>query len=133
MATNDTTFDDDGSYEIRADEHTNTLYLAFNGTLSEDRMVVAAEETLAAADRLDEGFSIINDISTFSPPSPEAAKPIKTAQQELKQMGVSEVVRVVGADTSAVVSNAFQRRSRKAGYDGETAPTVRAAERKIGL
>lgn len=133
MATSNTTFDDDGSYEIRADTQSNTLYLAFNGTLPEERMVTAADETLSAAEELDEDFSIINDISTFTPPSPEAAKPIKEAQEELKGMGVGAVVRVVGAETSAVVSNAFQRRSRKAGYEGETAPTVEAAERHLGL
>ncbi|MFB6188720.1 MAG: hypothetical protein ABEI57_02450 [Halapricum sp.] len=133
MAIEDTTFDDDGSYEIRADEATNTLYLSFNGSIPKQRMVGAAEETLVAAERLDEGFSIINDISTFSPPSPEAAEPIQEAQQELREMAVGDVVRVVGDDTSAVVVNAFERRSRKAGYGGKTASTVQAAERQLGI
>jgi hypothetical protein len=133
MAIEDTTFDDEGSYEIRADERTNTLYLSFSGALSEQRMTVAAEETLAAAERLEEGFAIINDISTFRPPSPEAAKPIEAAQKELKGMAVGDVVRVIGEETSTVVENAFQRRSRKAGYEGKTAPTVEAAERQLGL
>jgi hypothetical protein len=133
MAIDDTTFDDDGAYEIRADERTNTLYLSFSGALSEQQMTVAAEETLAAAEQLDGGFAIINDISTFRPPSPEAAKPIEAAQTELKGMGVGDVVRVIGEETSTVVENAFQRRSRKAGYDGQTATTVQEAERQLGL
>mgnify|MGYP000722411504 CR=1 FL=1 len=133
MAIEETRFGGDGSYEIRADERTNTLYLSFSGSLEEHRMEVAAEETLAAADQLDSGFAIINDISTFRPPSPEAATPIKEAQQRLKEMDIGNVVRVVGDDTSAVVQNAFQRRSRKAGYEGQTAATVQAAERQLGL
>lgn len=134
MATNKTTFSGDaGSYEIRADERTNTLYLSFSGALEREQMESGAEETLEAAASLDDGFAIINDISAFRPPSPEAAKPIQTAQKELKTMGVGDVVRVIGEETSAVVTNAFQRRSRKAGYEGKTADTVTAAEKQLGL
>lgn len=121
----------DASYEIRADRTENTLYLDFGGTLTADEMEVAADETIEAAKRLDDGFGIINDISEFTPPSPEAAKPIQEAQVELKEMGVGDVVRVVGDDTSTVTENAFQRRSRQAGYEGKTATTVAEAERKL--
>ncbi|MFC6975276.1 hypothetical protein ACFQL1_12465 [Halomicroarcula sp. GCM10025709] len=121
----------DASYEIRADAAANTLYLEFNGTLTAEEMQVAADETVAAAEQLREGFAIVNDISTFTPPSPEAAKPIKEAQVQLKEMGVGDVVRVVAEETSTVTENAFQRRSRQAGYDGKTATSVAAAERKL--
>ena len=114
----------DASYEIRADTATNTLYLTFTGTLT-------ADETLDAAASLTDGFRIINDISAFTPPSPDAAKPIQEAQAHLKEMGVGDVVRVVAEDTSAVTENAFQRRSRKAGYEGKTATSVAEAERKL--
>ncbi|MFC7075390.1 hypothetical protein [Haloarcula halophila] len=121
----------DASYEIRADTAANTLYLEFSGTLTAEEMEVAAEETVAAAEGLRDGFAIINDVSTFTPPSPEAAKPIKEAQVKLKEMGVGDVVRVVGEETSMVTENAFQRRSRQAGYDGKTANSIAAAERKL--
>lgn len=122
---------DDASYEIDADSASNTLYLEFAGTLTAEEMETAAEETIEAADTLDEGFGIINDISAFTPPSPEAAQPIEDAQRELAAMGVGDVVRVVAAETSTVTENAFQRRSRKAGYDGKTATSVSEAEQKI--
>lgn len=122
---------EDASYEIRADPDANTLYLEFSGTLTADEMHTAADETIEAAETLDDGFRIINDISTFTPPSPDAAKPIQEAQIQLKEMGVSDVVRVVADETSKVTENAFQRRSRKAGYDGKTATTVAEAERKL--
>ncbi|MDS0261468.1 hypothetical protein NDI56_18865 [Haloarcula sp. S1CR25-12] len=121
----------DASYEIRADRTASTLYLEFSGTLTAEEMRTAADETVEAAASLDDGFRIINDISEFTPPSPEAAKPIKEAQVELKEMGVSDVVRVVADDTSTVTENAFQRRSRQAGYDGKTATSVAEAERKL--
>ncbi|WP_324756304.1 hypothetical protein [Haloarcula montana] len=121
----------DASYEIRADAAANTLYLEFSGTLTAEEMEVAAEETVAAAEKLREGFAVINDVSAFTPPSPEAAKPIKEAQVKLTELGVGDVVRVVGEETSTVTENAFQRRSRQAGYDGKTATSIAAAERKL--
>lgn len=121
----------DASYEISADRADNTLYLEFSGTLTAEEMETAADETIEAAERLDEGFRIINDISEFTPPSPEAAKPIQEAQVKLKEMGVGDVVRVVADETSTVTENAFQRRSRQAGYEGKTATTVAEAERKL--
>lgn len=121
----------DASYEIRADTVANTLYLEFSGTLTADEMKTAADETVEAAEGLGDGFRIINDISAFTPPSPEAAKPIQKAQAKLKEMGVSDVIRVVAEETSTVTENAFQRRSRQAGYEGKTATTVAEAERKL--
>jgi len=122
---------DDARYEIEADTRSNVLYLTFSGSLTAEEMATAADETVAAAERLDDGFGIVNDISTFTPPSPEAAEPIKEAQVDLKEMGVGDVVRVVADDTSAVTENAFQRRSRQAGYTGKTAGSRAEAERKL--
>ncbi len=121
----------DASYEIRADRTENTLYLEFNGSLTAEEMQTAADETVEVAERLGDGFGIINDISGFTPPSPEAAKPIKEAQAALKELGVGDVVRVVADETSAVTENAFQRRSRAAGYEGKTATTIDEAERQL--
>ncbi|PSQ27547.1 hypothetical protein BRD06_04880 [Halobacteriales archaeon QS_9_67_15] len=41
------------------------------------------------------------------------------------------MVRVVDEETSQVVVNAFERRSRSVGYSGETAETVAEAERLL--
>jgi hypothetical protein len=120
-------------YEVDTDRRTNTLYLTLAGTMSEAEMRDARDETVAAAKRLDSGFDIVNDISTFAPPSPEAAQPIKEAQKRLVEMGVDTTVRVVTDETSAVVTNAFERRSRDAGYTGETAASVAEAERILGV
>lgn len=122
---------DDARYEIRADSASNTLYLTLSGTLTAGEIQDAADETIAAAKTLTDGFRIINDISEFTPPSPAAAQPIKEAQVALAELGLGDVVRVVAAETSAVTENAFQRRSRQAGYEGKTAHSVEAAEQKL--
>jgi hypothetical protein len=99
--------------------------------MEREELEEAADEAVEAAGRLREGFDIINNLSGFAPPSPEAAKPIKRAQAELVEMGVDRVVRVVDEDTSQVVVRAFDRRSQDVGYSGETAPSVAEAERLL--
>ena len=118
-------------FEVHADNASNTLYIELAGRMEPEAIETAADEVLAEAETLSDGFYVINDISEFMPPTPEAAKPIKRAQGELKEMGVGDVVRVVAAETSAVTENAFQRRSRKAGYEGKTAQSVAEAEQML--
>ena len=118
-------------YDIEADTRNNRLYIDLSGRIDADVIDEAATEAVAAAEDLDDGFDIVNDVSGFKPPSPEAAKPIKRAQGKLKEMGVDRVVRVVDADTSSVVVNAFERRSKSVGYSGESADSVGAAERLL--
>jgi hypothetical protein len=118
-------------YEIEADPRTNRLYLNLAGRMDREEMETAADEAVESAERLREGFDIINDLSGFTPPSPAAAKPIKRAQAELQEMGVDRVVRVTDEETSQVVVNAFERRSQDVGYSGETADSVAEAERTL--
>ena len=118
-------------YDIRADTSTNRLYLDITGRVDAEEMQEAADKTISEAETLRSGFDIINDLSGFRPPSPEAAKPIKVAQGELVEMGLNRTVRVVDDDTSQVVVNAFERRSRDVGYSGEQAGSVDEAERLL--
>jgi len=119
------------TYEIEADRRENRLSLDLTGRMDAEALDEAADEAVAAGKQLDEGFDIINDLSGFRPPSPEAAKAIKRAQGELKEMGVDRVVRVVDEETSQVVINAFERRSTDVGYSGETADSRQEAERML--
>lgn len=120
-------------YDVRVDSESDTLYLTLDGRLSADEMKAARDEVVEALGKLPEGFDMINDISTFSPPSPDAAQPIEDAQEEILDSGVGTVVRVVTDDTSTVVRRAFERRSEDVGYEGETAESVAEAERLLGL
>lgn len=119
-------------FDVDTDVRSNRLYIDLNGRLDAETIDDAAVATVEAATRLRGGFDVITDLSGFRPPSPEAAEPIKRAQGELRGMGVDRVVRVVDEDTSRVVVNAFERRSRDVGYSGETADSVEAAERLLG-
>lgn len=119
------------TYEINADTLTNRLHIDLTGRMDADEISAAADVTVDEADRLDDGFDIVTDLSGFKPPSPEAAKPIKRAQAQLKEMGVDRVVRVTDAETSQVVTNAFERRSLDVGYSGETADSLGEAEHML--
>jgi hypothetical protein len=71
------------TYDIEADRRENRLYLDLTGRLDEQTLAVAADAAVEAGQQLDEGFDIVNDLSGFRPPSPEAATAIKRAQGEL--------------------------------------------------
>jgi len=118
-------------FDIDTEVRSNRLYIDLDGKLDAETIAEAADTTIEEAARLDDGFDVVTDLSGFRPPSPEAATPIKRAQGELKEMGVDRVVRVVDEDTSRVVVNAFERRSRDVGYSGETADSVAEAERLL--
>jgi len=118
-------------YEIETDRRSNRLILDLSGRMERDELETAADEAVDAAEDLREGFDVVTNLSGFTPPSPEAAKPIKRAQAALKDLGVDRVVRVVDEETSQVVVHAFERRSRDVGYSGETAETAAEAERML--
>jgi len=120
-------------YDVRVDSESETLYLTLDGKLSEEQMEAARDDVVAELRDLPEGFDLINDISTFAPPSPEAAEPIKEAQEVILDSGVHTVVRVVTEETSTVVRRAFERRSEDVGYEGETVGSVEEAEQLLGL
>ena len=115
-------------YEIQSDIRQNRLYLDLSGKLDADTLDSAATETVEIARDLRDGFDIITDLRGFKPVTPDAAEAIQRAQVELTEMGV---VRVTDEGTSQVVVSAFERRSKKAGYSGETAETKPEAEQLL--
>lgn len=118
-------------YDVHADRGANRLYIDLSGRMEREAIEAAADETVDEAEKLRDGFDVVNDLAGFKPPSPEAATPIKRAQGDLQEMGVNRVVRVVDEETSHVVVSAFERRSKDVGYSGATAGTVAEAERLL--
>ena len=118
-------------YEIESDVRQNRLHLDLSGKLDADTLDSAATETVEVARDLRDGFDIITDLRGFKPVTPDAAKEIQRAQTQLTELGVDRVVRVTDEDTSQVVVSAFERRSKKAGYSGETAETKPEAEKLL--
>lgn len=119
------------SVSIRSDTVENRLYIDLEGRLDVDEIADGAEQAVSAAEELAEGYDIITDLSGFKPPSPDAMKPIKEAQAELKEMGLDRVVRVIDEDTSEIVGLSFNRRSKDVGYTGERAETVEEAKEML--
>lgn len=118
-------------YDMTADRENNRLYIDLAGRMDAEEIEAAAEAAVSEAETLDDEFDIINDLSGFKPPSPEAAEPIKDAQGSLREMGVDRVVRVIDEETSKIVLHAFERRSTDVGYSGERADSVAEAERLL--
>lgn len=118
-------------YEIQSDIRQNRLYLDLSGKLDADTLDSAATETVEIARDLRDGFDIITDLRGFKPVTPDAAEAIQRAQTQLTELGVDRVVRVTDEGTSQVVVSAFERRSKKAGYSGETAETKPEAEQLL--
>ncbi|WP_302083915.1 hypothetical protein [Salinibaculum rarum] len=118
-------------YEITADQQENRLYIDLSGRMDADEIDEAAQTTTEEAEKLRNEFNIVNDLSGFKPPSPEAAEPIQRAQGKLKEMGVDRVVRVIDEETNEVVLHAFERRSQNVGYSGESADSVDEAEQLL--
>jgi hypothetical protein len=114
-------------FDVTTDVRENKLSLTLAGRMDRAELEQAAAATVEAAESLHEGFVIVNDISEFRPPSPEAAKPIKEAQARLRELGMNGAIRIVGEDPNPVVANAFDRRSRDVGYEGDTVQTEREA------
>lgn len=117
--------DSTADYDVEAVPRENRLYIDLDGRLSAAEIAAAAGETEQSLDALDEDFDVVNDLSGFRPPRPEAAAPIKDAQAAIVDAGVGTVVRVTDESTSDVVVNAFKRRSRDVGYTGESADSKR--------
>jgi hypothetical protein len=64
--------------------------------LDEETAHAAAEATIEGAQRLDPGFQMINDISTFKPVSQQATDAIDKGKAGIADQGVEAVVRIVG-------------------------------------
>ncbi len=115
--------------EVRADIAKNRLYMIVGGFFTDEEMVKAVDQVIEGIKKLKPGFDIINDISEFRPATPQGAEEMKRAQLFAKSAGVGRVIRIV---KSAVLGQMqFTRKSKEAGYAGETAASIREAEEML--
>lgn len=119
------------NYDVWTDEDRNVLYLRLVGDMNREQIEDARAATVETAETFDGAFHIINDISEFAPGSPEETEPIKRGQAQLTEMDLDQVVRVADEDTSSVTKMTFQVGSVEAGYSGDVAPSIEAAERTL--
>lgn len=119
-----------GEYEVNADRAANRLYLKLEGILDEETAEDHVVDMLSAADELEPGFDMVNDISEFKPMTQQATDTIERGKRGLTERGVSAVVRVTGE--SVVGKMQFERvGGGMEGYHVATAETVEAAEQLL--
>jgi len=112
------------SWKVGIDEAKNRLYLELDGHLSVSAAGDAADATIEAAERLDDGFDMINDISTFQPGDPEAMEHIERGKEGIAKNGVAAVVRVMAESTTG------QMQFDRAGEDKESYQLAMADSRE---
>ncbi len=88
-----------GEYDVRIDRSANRLYLTLDGHLDDETVETAADEVIDAMGRLDPGWEMINDISTFKPASQEATAHIERGKEAAAKSDVGAIVRVVDSVT----------------------------------
>ncbi len=114
-------------YKIEIDRQKNRLYLTLEGMMNEETAREHVRELVDAADDLEDGFDMVNDIREFKPFSQEVTDVIEEGKQGLTDNGVSAVVRVTG-DSSIGALQFTRVGSEEQGYQARTAETVAEAE-----
>lgn len=119
-----------GTYDVDVDTSANRLYLELDGMLDAETAEAHVEDMLAAADGLEPGFDMVNDISSFTPMNQDTSDVIEEGKEGLTERGVSAVVRVTGE--SVVGKLQFDRVGTDSeGYHVATAETREEAERLL--
>jgi hypothetical protein len=112
------------NWAVSIDESKNRLYLELAGHIDEAQAEAAADATIEGAERLDDGFDLINDLSDFQPGDPEAMKHIERGKKGIAKNGVSAVVRVMAESTTG------QMQFDRAGEDEESYQLAMADSRE---
>ena len=104
--------------EVYADFDKNRLVISY-GELSLDDYMRFAEDILKEASKLKKGFTVFSDLREFKMKKsveivPVNVKNITIVQIKLKEMGASEVIRVV--DPQVWLFVAMQEAEKQAGY-----------------
>jgi hypothetical protein len=85
----------ENNYHVETDMLKNRLYLTLRGFLTDEMMKAFADHVIREANKMQPGFSVINDISAFKPTSSFGLGQIKRVQTHLKSCGVNRLIRIV--------------------------------------
>ncbi|MFO0598583.1 MAG: hypothetical protein U0228_24970 [Myxococcaceae bacterium] len=118
-----------GEYSVRADVEHQRVYLRLAGLLSDDEMMRAADEFIAALRDMKSGFAVINDISECKPLTQKSTLEVKRASEAAVERGMGISMRVVGPSVTATMQ--FNRNANSVGYQTGTAKSVAEAEKMI--
>jgi hypothetical protein len=118
------------NWSVDIDESKQRAYLKLDGHLEPEEAAAAADATIEAAETLDDGWDLINDLSTFNPSDPEAMKHIERGKQGIAKNGVAAVVRVMAESTTGQMQ--FDRAGEdKESYQLAMADSVEKAEKLL--
>lgn len=112
-------------HEIKSSLSKNRLYLTTRGTIQAEELVQLEQKLSAELRKMKQGFSMISDIQDTTPASEDLRQRMEQSMKLLKEAGMGHVVRIA---SNSVVSNQWQRTSRKVGYTAAEAPNVAEAE-----
>ncbi|MBW1989755.1 MAG: hypothetical protein JRI97_09425 [Deltaproteobacteria bacterium] len=110
-------------FEIKADPEKNRLYITL-GRLDLETVKEAVRVLGKEVWKLSAGFTVLNDLSEYSPVSQEVALHIRRGQGILKKAGMGRGVRVV---SSSLADLQFSRRASQAGLEVTTVKTLEEA------
>jgi len=118
------------SWNVETDDGKDRIHLTLEGHMGPEETAAAADAVIEAAERLDPGFDLVNDMSTFVPTSDEAMDHIKRGKKGLAENGQAAAVRVVSDSTTGQMQ--FDRAGEGVEeYALEKAETVDEAERLL--
>jgi len=89
-----------GEWNVEADTDKNRLYIELDGHLGDDEAAKSTEAVVEAADKMDDGFDVITDISNAQPGSAEAVENIKRGKQAVAENGAEAAVRIQPESTT---------------------------------
>ncbi|WP_246984514.1 hypothetical protein [Halorientalis marina] len=100
-------------WDMEVDEEKQRAYLTLSGRMDAEQHAAAADACEEVAERLDDGFDLINDMSDLVPAEEEAMKHTERGKRALADGGMAAVVRVVSESPTG------QMRFDRAGEDAE--------------
>lgn len=115
-------------FEVHSDAHRNRLYITLAGYLEGPEREKAMEAILAEVAKLVRGFDVVTDISNLHASNQEGFKDLLRANAALRLKGVGHIIRVVKIPLSRIQ---VERVSEAAGYETESADSLREADRRL--
>jgi hypothetical protein len=116
--------------EIHSNHHKNRIYITLKGKVAMDEVIAVIEKIKSEIRSLKPGYSVVSDIVNFIPVNEEARQMIADTMKHMKDNGMGKVVRIISdSPTSQVTGYQWQRTSKSAGYQADTAPSLEEAEK----
>lgn len=83
-------------YEILPNRAKNRIYFRMEGFLGDEEVREVVDKMIEEIGKLQPGFDLINDLSSFKPVSPQGAKEIERMIEFSNQRNIRYVIRVTG-------------------------------------